>query len=68
MRAGKPAKKRSGADAMVFTQINKYNTAADAGVFTYIIKHNKGRLVVVLGEIQYLRIGCVAGENACNGS
>ncbi len=53
---------------MVFTQINKYNTAADAGVFTYIIKHNKGRLVVVLGEIQYLRIGCVAGENACNGS
>jgi hypothetical protein len=26
--------------------------AADAGVFTCITKHNKGRLVVVLGEIQ----------------
>ncbi len=52
MRAGKPPKKISGADAIVFTQINKYHTAADAGVFTCITKHNKGHLVVVSGEIQ----------------
>ena len=50
MRAGKPPKKISGADAIVFTQINKYNTVADAGVFTCITKHNKGRLVLGLGK------------------
>ena len=44
MRAEKPPKKNSAADAIVFTQINKYNTAADAGVITCITKHNKGRL------------------------
>ena len=41
--------------------------AADAGVFTCITKHNKGRLVVVSGEIQNLPNGCVAGDNTCNG-
>ena len=60
-------KYNTAADAIVFTQINKYKTAADAGVITCITKHNTGRLVVVSAEIQYLRNGCVAGDNTCNG-
>ena len=40
------AQKNSVVDAIVFTQINKYNIAADAGVITCITKRNKSRLVV----------------------
>jgi hypothetical protein len=36
VRERKTAEKKFGVDAIVFTQINKYNTAADAGVFTCI--------------------------------
>ena len=38
--SGETAEKNISADAIVFTQINKYNTAADAGVITCITKYN----------------------------